>query len=341
MDVTLFDDNGDWDPTNTSSPYYPDLVPLKPIWVFSNIGTVGGRLFTGYITNYDTRFSTGINDVASVVLRCVDAFKILAQTTITTVTGASAGQLTGDRFKDILDTVGWTLYFADAGDSTLQNDPGTQRTVLDALQTVEDSEFGGIFVDTNGLVRFISRTNLIKKLTTGYLYTDDGSTNNQYTQAQVVYDDTTLVNQVSVTRAGGTTQTESDAASIAAYFVHAGIRDGILVQTDAEAQNQAKAILATRKDPEIRIDSITINLDSNSLNAAYLPLQGDLLDGVSILKTMPGGGTITKTLNVTGIHHNITKDRHTCTLYTTEPLLKGFILNSTVSGILDQDVLSY
>lgn len=345
MDVTLFDQTGNWDPTNTSSPYYPDLTPMRPIWVVSTSGTTGGRIFTGYITNYDTRFSTGVNDVSSVVLRCTDAFKLLAQSTITTVAGATAGQLTGARIIKILEAINLDtalyLFNIDTGDTTLQADPGTQRTVLDALQVVENSEFGGIFITIEGKIRFLSRTNLIKKLTTGYLYSDDGSTNNLYTQAQVVYDDTTLANQVSVTRSGGTTQTVSDATSIANYFIHAGVRDGILVQTDAESLNQAKAILATRKDPEIRIDSITINLDNNSLDALVLPLQGDILDGVSIVKTMPGGGTINKTLLVTGIHHDITKDKHTTTLYTTEPLIKGFILDSAVSGILDQDVLSY
>jgi hypothetical protein len=44
---------------------------------------------------------------------------------------------------------------------------------------------------------------------------------------------------------------------------------------------------------------------------------------------------------VNAIHHDITKSSWMTTLYTTEPLLAGFILDSDVSGILGEDVLSY
>ena len=41
------------------------------------------------------------------------------------------------------------------------------------------------------------------------------------------------------------------------------------------------------------------------------------------------------------IHHDITKSSWNTTLFTSEPLLAGFVLDSTSSGILDTDVLSY
>jgi hypothetical protein len=230
----------------------------------------------------------------------------------------------------------------DSGDSTLQADSGTSRTALEALNTVQDSEFGGLFVDGEGAVRFVSRSNLIAEpATAAYTFSDDG-TNISYTNAIVAFDDTNLVNDVTVTRAGGTAQNAFDQPSIDTYFLHSGTRSGILVQTDAEALNQAKGILATRKDPEVRVDSIQLNLyDDTNPNKPLSGVDIELLDGISVTKTMPGNSSVVQPSLVQGIHHEITRSSWNTTLFTSEPLLAGFVLDSTISGILGEDVLSY
>lgn len=343
-DVLLYDQNGDWNPANPLGAYYPNLVPLRQIIVQATYAGGQYDLFSGFITNYDTGFWQGNEDVSRVTLRCVDAFKLLAGAAITTVASSPAGQLSGARVNAILDQVNFPLSLrsVDTGDTTLQADPGTQRNTLDALQTVENSEFGGIFLDGSGNVVFKSRTNLIKApATAAYTFADDGS-GISYQNAVVAFDDTTLLNSVSVTRSGGVTQTAIDVTSVNTYFVHSGIRDGILVQTDTESQNQALGILATRKDPEARIDSIELNLydDTNPLK----PKSGidiEILDGVTVTKTMPGASSITQSSLVYAIHHDVTKTTFVTTLFTTEPLLSGFVLDSTISGIIGEDVLSY
>jgi hypothetical protein len=343
-DVVLYDQNGDWNPMNTAGAYYPNLVPLRQIIIYATYDEEDFYLFSGYITNYDTGFRQGNENVSTVTLRCVDAFKLLAGSAITTVPGAPAGQLSGDRVEAILDAIEWPLSLRNTmpGDSTLQADPGTSRTALEALQTVENSEFGGIFVDGESVITFISRDELITRPATSvYTFSDTGS-DISYTNAIVAFDDTNLINDVTVTRSGGTAQNVYSQASIDKYFLHSGIRDGILVQTDTEARNQAKGILATRKDPEVRIDSIQLNLydDVDPIK----PLAGvdiDLLDGITVIKTMPGATSVTQPSLVNAIHHDITKKSWNTTLFTSEPLLAGFVLNSTVSGILGEDVLSY
>jgi hypothetical protein len=301
-------------------------------------------LFSGFITNYDTGFRQGNEDVSTVTLKCIDAFKLLAGSAITTVAGTSAGQLSGARVSALLDAVEWpvSLREIDTGNSTLQADPGTSRNVLEALQTVENSEFGGIFVDGQSNVVFVDRDSLITRPATSlYDFNDDG-TDISYTNAVVAYDDTTLINDVTVTRSGGSAQNVYDQTSIDTFFLHSGIRDGILVETDTEALNQAKGILATRKDPEVRIDSIQLNLyDDINPNKPKAGVDIDLLDGITVTKTMPGATSVTQPSLVNAIHHDITKSSWMTTLFTSEPLLAGFVLDSAVSGILDSDVLSY
>lgn len=342
--VTLYDETGDWNPVNPNGAYYPDLVPLRQIIIYATYNGSDYYLFSGYITNYDTNFWRGTEDVSRVTLQCVDGFKLLAGSSLSTVSGAPAGQLSGARVNAILDAVDFpiSLRNIDAGDSTLQADPGTVRSTLDALQVVENSEFGGIFLDGQGILNFKSRNNLISAPATSlYSFADDG-TGISYQNAQVEFDDTTLINSVTIQRQGGTAQNAFDQNSIDKYFIHSGIREGILVQTDSEALNQAKGILATRKDPEPRIDSILLDLYDDSVpNRQLAGVDIDLLDGVTVKKTMPGNTSITQESVVIAIHHDITKQSFKTTLYTSEPLLAGFVLDSAIDGILGEDVLSY
>ena len=342
--IQLYDENGDWNPMNPNGAYYPDLVPLRQIIIYATYLGVDYYLFSGFITNYDTGFWQGNDDVSNVTLRCIDGFKLLAGSSVSTVSGAPAGQLSGARVNAILDAIAWpqSLRNVDTGDSTLQADPGASRNALEALQTVENSEFGGFFIDSEGDARFISRTNLIKQPATSvYAFSDTGS-DISYTNAVVAYDDTTILNDVTVTRLGGTAQNIKDQTSINTYFLHSGNRSGILVQTDAEALDQAEGILATRKDPEIRIDSVELNLyDDINPNKPKAGVDIELLDGITVTKTMPGNTSVTQPSLVNGIHHDITKSSWKTTLFTSEPLLSGFVLNSTISGILGTNVLSY
>jgi hypothetical protein len=342
--VILYDQNGDWNPMNTAGAYYPNLVPLRQIIIYATYLGVDYYLFSGYITDYDTGFRQGNEDLSTVTLKCVDAFKLLAGSAIDTVAAAGAGQLSGARVDAILDAIEWpvSLRNIDTGQSTLQADPGTSRSALDALQTVEDSEFGGIFVDGESKINFVDRDSLITRPATSlYTFSDDG-TNISYTNAVVAFDDTNLINDVTVTRSGGTAQNAYDQPSIDKYFLHSGIRDGILVQTDTESLNQAQGILATRKDPEVRIDSIQLNLyDDTNPNKPLAGVDIDLLDGITVTKTMPGSTSVTQPSLVNAIHHDITKSSWNTTLFTSEPLLAGFVLDSAISGILGEDVLSY
>jgi hypothetical protein len=341
--VTLFDQTGDWNPTNPASIYYPNLVPLRQIIIYATYATNNYFLFSGFITNYDTGFRQGNDELSTVTLRCVDGFKLLAGSAIDTVAGSGV-QLSGARVNAILDEIEWpvSLRNVDAGDSTLQADPGTARTALEALFTVEQSEFGGIFLDANGKVDFVSRNNLIAAPAFPVYEFSDQGTDISYTNAVVAFDDTTLVNDVTITRLGGTAQNAFDQDSIDKFFLHSGTRSGILVQTDAEALDQAEGILATRKDPEIRIDSIQLNLyDDTNPNKPLAGVDIELLDGVTVTKTTPGSTSVVQSSLVNAIHHDITKSSWMTTLYTTEPLLAGFVLDSDVSGILGEDVLSY
>ena len=348
--VVLADDNGDWSPQNISSPYYGKLLPLRKIRIWADYNDGGGTdryyLYSGYITAYNSTYGLGVDETSKITLQCVDGFRLLNGIGISSVAGAGSPQLSGARINTLLNVVDWptSQRSIDDGNSTLQADPGTDnRDLLTAVQLVESSEFGGFFIDAEGNATFLSRDTISKKADeTPTVFTDDGSAIT-YQQIEFANDDTLLVNDVTVTRLNGTSQNVFDQTSIDTYFLHSGKRDGILVQTDAEALNQAQTLLVARKDTTDRIDSMTLNLlDSSAPTKIVAGLNLEIFDLVNVTKTVPGGSTITKELFVQGIQHDITQTMFNTKILTAEPLIQAFILDSTTSqGRLDSGILSY
>jgi hypothetical protein len=344
--VEIKDDTGDWNPANTAGPYYGKLIPLRKIRIFADYEGIRYYLFSGFITSYDTQFAIGADEVSRVILNCVDGFRLLNNVGITTVPDTGAGQLSGTRIERLLDASDWPISqrAIDAGDSAMQADPGTaDRTVLSAIQTVEVSELGGFFISAEGDATFYSRTTVSELAdSTPTNFSDDG-TEIGYAQIDLAFDDTLIVNDVSVQRLNGTNQTVSDQTSIDSYFKHSGARTGILVQTDEESLNQATMILAARKDATLRIDSMTLNLvDDGEVARNIAGLELEIFDLVNVTKAMPGSTSITRELFVQGVQHDITRTTFTTKILTSEPIIQAFILNSSTQGVLDvAGVLSY
>jgi len=349
--VVLADDNGDFSPANISSPYYGKLLPLRKIRIYADYDDGGGTdryyLYSGYITSYISTYGLGVDETSKITLQCVDGFRLLNGIGISTVAGAGSPQLSGDRINTLLDVVNFptSQRDVDSGNSTLQADPGTSdRDLLGAIQLVESSEFGGFFLSAEGNATFLSRDTISKKADeTPIVFSDDG-TGITYQQIEFANDDTLLVNDVTVTRLNSVVpQNVFDQTSIDTYFLHSGKRDGILVQTDAEALNQAQTLLVARKDTTDRIDSMTLNLlDSSAPTKIVAGLNLEIFDLVNVTKTVPGGSTITKELFVQGVQHDITQTMFTTKILTAEPLIQAFILDSTTSqGRLGSGILSY
>ena len=348
--VVLIDQNGDWNPDNTSSPYYGKLLPLRKIRIWADyddgFGTDRYYLFSGYITSYDNTFRIGTDDIQTVTLQCVDAFRLFNNVTISSVSGTPAGQLSGARVNALLDSASFpsSMRNVDAGDSALQADPGTQRDLLSALGTVSESEFGAFYMDNEGTATFLSRNTLAEKADQTPTVFSDTGTDLPYINVDFAYDDTQIFNDVTVTRSGGVAQNVQSTSSIETYFIHSGSRSNILVQTDQEALDQATMILNAKANAVFRIDSITLNL-KDTTDAALITagLDLDIFNLINVTKTTPGPSSVTLELFVQGVQHDITNRSWTTKLLTAEPIIQAFILDSATQGVLDgtQGVLSY
>lgn len=348
--VVLEDENGDYNPQNTSSPYYGKLLPLRKIRIWADYDDGGGTdryyLYSGYIVSFDNTFRLGNDEVSTVTFQCVDAFRLLQNVQISTVAGSSAGQTTGARIENLLDLASFPVSqrLIDVGDTTVQADPGTSRSLLAACQNIEQTELGGFFIDDEGNAVFLSRSTVsLKADETPLLFNDDG-TNISYQSIDFAYDDTQIFNDITVTRLGGTAQNVQSTSSIETYFIHSGSRSDLLMQTDAEALDQASMLLNARENALLRIDSIGLNLmDSTASNRIVAGLESDLFTLINVTKTGQASSTFTLELFVQGIQHDITPNTWTTRFLTAEPIIQAFILDSAIQGLLDGTVgvLSY
>jgi hypothetical protein len=344
LTLRIVDQNGDFNPQNPSSPYFTLLTPMKKVQITATYNTVTYPIFSGFITSYVTTYPREAEDVAYTTIQAVDAFRLAFNAQISTVTGATAGDLSGTRINQILDEIDWpaTMRDVDAGLTTLQADPGTNRTALQAMTTVSESEYGALYVDESGSFVFQDRAVTAGSIGgTPTVFTDDG-TGIPYADAQWILNDVLIFNKATITRAGGSPQVALSQASIDKYFLHSYFLDNLLMQSDAVALDYAQAYVASRQETSIRVDNITLDLYTPNYNSGVIAaLNLDFFDPITVTTTQPGGSTISKTLQIFGVAMNITPNSWRTTFTTLEPVIDAFILNSSIYGLLDYNVLSY
>jgi hypothetical protein len=344
--LRIVDQNGDFNSMNPSGPFYGLLDPMRKLQITATHNGVTYPIFSGFITGYQTITPQESNDnVSYCVISAVDAFRLAQNAQITTVTGTSAGQLSGARINNILDQISWpsSMRDIDAGQTTVQADPGTARTALAACQTISTSEYGSFYVDASGSFVFQDRALTSSSVAaTPTVFTDDGSAGLLYFDAAWVLNDVLVYNQANITRSGGTTQQATDSASIAKYFLHSYTQTDLLMETDAVALDYARAYVASRAETSVRCDAIVLDLYTENYDAGIAAALGlDYFDPITVTTTQPGSTTLTKTLQIFGVAMTINPNKWRVTFTTLEPIIDSFILNSDQYGILGTNTLSY
>ena len=337
--VRILDQNGDWNPTNPSSPYYGKLVPLRKV----RISADENFLFSGYTTAYNYTWDKEQN-VGFVDLELVDAFRLFNMANLTTVTGGTAGQTTGTRITAILDTIGFpnSMREIEAGSTTVQSDPGNSRTSLEAIRNMEFSEQGAFYILPSGNAEFVSRATIQSKSGVNPTFFSNDGTGIGYRNIVTALDDKLIINTTSITRKDGTAQTASNTASQIKYFPHSYTATELLVQTDAQALDIARAYTATRAETTLRVDSLTLDLNTADYAAGTTAaLTLDFFDTIRVKNVGQDGTVIDKTLQCMGVSHQITPATWNTTFVTSEPIIDSFIIGSSLYGIIGTSVMTY
>ena len=347
LTLVIVDQTGAFNPQNTAGPYYSLLAPMVKVQITATYGAVTYPVFSGFITSYSTSIpDAGTGTVALTTITAVDAFRLAQNAQISTVTGTSAGQLSGARINNILDQISWpnSMRDIDAGLTTVQADPATARTSLAACQTVEATEFGAFYVDASGSFVFQDRSVTATSVAgTPVVFSDDGL-GIDYFNAVWVLNDLLIFNSAQITATGLAVQTATDATSVTKYFLHSYNQQNLLMEDTATALNYAQAFVASNSETTVRCDAIELDLYTNNYNAGIIAaLDLDYFDPVTISTAQPGSTSLSKTLQVFGKAMTITPNQWRVVMQTLEPIIDSFILDNALYGTLDttNNVLSY
>lgn len=233
LTITLDNQAGTFDPTYTTSPYYPNLGIGNHITLTATpSGGSSSPIFSGYIQSITPTYSFGYEQV---VITAADMFNILGNSTWQP-SSAVAAQTADARCQQILTDLGfssnWVLASSPAPTSlcaAIPVDPTTglmtyTATALSAMQgAAHDTEDGMVYARGDG--RLVVASRMIRPAQTGApsVTFGDGAGETPYeTDILIATDDALLINGMTVTDANSTNYTYSSAASIALYGQYFG-----------------------------------------------------------------------------------------------------------------------
>ena len=343
--IRVLDPNGDWNPQNTSSPYYGKLVPNRKMRVSATYAGTTHYLFSGYTTAYNYSYPKDQN-FGYVDITCNDGFRLFQLSNVSTVASAGAGQDTGTRINKILDQVGFPNSLREittGGTETIcQADPGTARTALQALKQVEATEQGAFYMDGEGDAVFRSRAFIQGKSGKNPTYFSNAGDGISYKNLTFALDDKLIINDATFANVGGTEQHYTNVASTAKYFPHSFSSKVLVGATDADAFNVAATYVQTRAETSIRIDALTLDLTTPDYAAGITAaLTLDYFDTVHIYNQGIDGSVTDKTLQVMGNAYEITPNQFSVVFTTSEPIVDAFIIGSNLYGIIGTSVMTY
>jgi len=354
MSFTLNDTlaKGVFNPFDTSSPYYdanqnvPGLAPMRRVRLgrYDASNTLE-YLFIGYVVNYDYQFTLG--GLNTVVVYCADQFYLLSQTYLDEL--SVTAETSGERIETILDLpevdfpTGPTARNISTGTVNLGHSShytipqGTN--VLSYLTQINDSaEFGRLFMSRDGILTFEDRIG--QTLSSPVADFNDNGTEIPYDRAGITFEADQVVNRTYVEGLNGNNATDSDATSIATYFIQTdSIINSLLHE---QAQIDAAAAYLLQAKPEARYTDVSTKF--NMLTAAQRDTVAivDIGDTITIQKTFSTGtGTtsLTQELSVEGVEHQIDFETgHRITFYTAPTrIVYQLILDDPTYGRLDEN----
>jgi hypothetical protein len=325
-------------PSNTSSPYYPYVLPRCPVQILAN----GIPIYTGLVTDWNLDYDISNEDM--MYASCADNFTVLANQALNAVTPSV--EASGTRVNTVLDLTEINYQGArsiDTGSSTLGNFAISQDTnCLNYLQLVNTSEQGYLFMSADGTLTYKGRSSVLNPVA-GATFNTDG-TGLPYQTLVNQYGDELLYNYIVTQSPAGAAQTASNAASIALYQAQQYALTDLLNSTTSEVAGLGNYLLGKYQNPVLRFTGLSTQMSALSAVNQNILLGLDLTSICTVVKNFVVGtpATETQTLIVSGVSHSITPGSH-IVAYTFESTdgNQYMTLNNAIFGILDTNLLAF
>lgn len=340
--ILLDNRDGRFTPMNTSSVYYPNLLPMRRVRIQAVWSSVTYPVFTGYVESWPMQFpAMGMDQV--VALQMVDGFKILG---LSKISASLSSALSGAYIGAVLNQIGWPagLRDLDTGVSTIPATTLDNVFAIEHLLKVERAEGGRIFIAKDGRLTFVDRSAFSLPVSdySGRTWTDNG-TGMSYRDLTPRFDDTLIINEARLTRTGGTEQVAQNAVSAARYGTSATnfrtlSESDVLLSTDAAVFDLASWTVNTYGEPAQRIEAIQDNAMGHG-RWDFL-LSREIADRVLVQKTPAGSVQISQQSILEGIGHDWTPDEwRTSINVSPAEQITPWILEDEVYGLLDSTTI--
>ncbi len=325
-------------PSNTSSPYYPFVLPRCPVQVLAN----GVPIYTGLVTDWNLDYDISNEDM--MYASCSDQFTVLANQALNAVTPSA--QASGTRINTVLSYSEINYQGAraiDTGSSTLGAYAISQDTnCLNYLQQINTSEQGYLFMSANGTLTFKGRSSVLNPVA-GATFNTDG-TGLPYQTLINQYGDELLYNYIITQSPAGVVQTTSNATSIALYQAQQYALTNLLNSTTTEVAGLGNYLLGKYQNPVLRFTGLSTQMAALSSANQNIVLGLDLTSICTVVKNFVTGtpATETQTLIVSGVSHNITPGSHIVSFtFESTDGNQYLTLDNAIFGTLDNNLLSF
>lgn len=293
-----------FEPENPSSPYSPNVVPMRRIRVRGTWDNATHDIFNGFVESWTPRYQEGgFNEIVEVPV--VDAFKALA---LAKISASYPQEASGVRVGKVLDDAGWPAAerSVDAGQAIIPASTLDKAPALQHLQDVAIAELGLLFATRSGILRFMERTAFFGGLedypnhTWGDL--EDG-VEWLYRDVVLAFDDASIWNDLRITRQGGIEQVAIDSASQTKYLRRTLTATGVLVATDNEALDIANYWVNRYKEVDLRVVGLGLRPAMHPAQWTHV-LHAELGDRIRVRRRPREGGLIEQTAFIQGIAHS-------------------------------------
>ena len=282
--LTLFDDEGKYNPLNASSSLNGKLVPMRPVRVRATDPTTSltHTLFLGFILEIEYQ-ADPVQPRA--VIQCIDLFEWLdkAYPTISSTTDDC-----GALIQLILTAIGWTQTALTSIDGTGKSVPsfsstGTE-TGLALIKRLLDVDRGLFFVKADGTARYVSHHTL-RAVSSAVATFTQAQMEAMFPSVQAQL----IVNSQSVTKTDNSAQTARDQDSQESYGQRQGSAiTSALLNSDAQAASLAEWLVESQKDPRTPARPVKLKNKADDGTTLTQMLTRELTDIVTLTDNVYG-----------------------------------------------------
>jgi hypothetical protein len=283
-----------------------------PCRIIATWASVDYTIFAGYLE--DVQSDPGYD--STVAMTFIDGIAKIARTDMPARKSFSYnGETISTRVDRLLTSAGWTLFSRNINGTHAMQSTKEGMNVMALIRQCADAQAGVFYMSRTGAATLLEHTDKFTRPT--QLFLDDQRSQSyslEYDSIKTTAGALQVINNAIITR-GNLKQKVSTITSSVTKWGKKTVTKEALLKSEKSSQNLA--LLYAKKDSNPKTSVSEIGFMALGLDVLYPDLlETDLMDMVTVKRTTVDGRSLTMSLSVEGIRHQISADNWRCTLST-------------------------